>query len=123
DPAAWPGEGRGFSIASWATETRVLVADGRLVGVVAVRADAAPDGAMPARVALAADAREASLTRLLVDGVVGIVGAAGGSLARLFVSTRAEWLLPVLRGAGFERVRTVAHMLLPASAPTPEVRP
>ncbi len=123
DPDSWPGDDRGFSLTSWSTETRALVVDDRLVGVVGVRAEAAPDGGMPARIALASEFRAPRLVRVLVDGVVDVVRAAGGSLARLFVLGGSAWLPPTLHEAGFERVRTIAHMLLPADAPTPEVRP
>ena len=49
----------GWSVAAWATRTHVLEVDGRIVGLVAVRTEAAPDGAMPVRIALTASARQA----------------------------------------------------------------
>src|SRR5205085_1468171 len=113
----------GWSVGAWATLTRALVIDGRLVGVVAVRAETAPDGAMPARVALDPGARTPQLATRLVRGVTEVVAEAGGSLARLFVPDGAVWLRPAATETGFECVRTIAHMLLPASAPTPEGRP
>jgi mycothiol synthase len=100
-----------------------LIVDGQPVGVIAVRAEAAPDGGMPARLALAPDARSPGYAGLLVDGVVDLVRRAGGSLARVFALGGSGWLVPALESVGFERVRTIAHMLLPAEATTPAVRP
>jgi GNAT superfamily N-acetyltransferase len=120
DPASWS---RGaWSVAAWATETRVLELDHRLIGVVAVRAERAPDGAMPARLALEVSARQPENADLLVRGAVDLIREAGGELARLFVPTRATWMQEAARGLGFEVVRTIAHMLLPAPVPTPETR-
>ena len=117
DPASWSR--CGWSVAAWATDTRVLALNGRIVGVVAVRTETAPDGAMPARLALEVGARQPKYAAQLVHGAVGLIGLAGGELARLFVPSRAEWMREAARAAGFEPVRSVAHMLLPASAPTP----
>lgn len=123
DSTSWPGDDRGFSLASWPTDTCALLVNGRPIGVVAVRAESAPDGGMPARLALAPDAREPTWARLLVDGAVDVVRRAGGSLARVIALGGSTWLVPALESAGFTRVRTIAHMLLPADAPSPEVRP
>jgi mycothiol synthase len=117
DPASWSRGG--WSVAAWATETRVLEVAGRLAGVVAVRAEPAPDGAMPARIALGLSVRQAPLARTLVAGAVELIREAGGSRARLFLPSRATWVEAAAREAGFEPVRMIAHMLLPASAPTP----
>lgn len=117
DPASWSRGG--WSVAAWATDTRVLEHAGRVVGVVAVRADPTPDGAMPARLALEVPARKPGHAALLVDGAVDLVRAAGGQRVRLFIPSRATWTKDAARAAGFEPVRTVAHMLLPASVPTP----
>jgi len=117
DPASWARGG--WSVAGWATETRVLEASKQLVGVVAVRAEQAPDGAMPARLALDVAARKPAYAAMLVGGAVELIAAAGGRLVRLFVPSRAEWMQSAARSAGFEPVRSVAHMLMPASVPTP----
>jgi ribosomal protein S18 acetylase RimI-like enzyme len=120
DPGSWSRGG--WSVAAWATHTRVLVRDRRLVGLVAVRAEAAPDGAMPARVALEVAAREEPNAVALVDGGLDMVREAGGNRARLFVPSNAAWIHTAARAAGFEPVRTVAHMLMPAEVPTPSAR-
>jgi ribosomal protein S18 acetylase RimI-like enzyme len=117
DPASWSRGG--WSVAGWATDTRVLEARRQLVGVVAVRAERAPDGAMPARVALDVGARKPAYAELLVSGAMELISAAGGSLVRLFIPSRAEWMQTAARAAGFEPVRKVAHMLMPASVATP----
>ena len=117
DPASWSRGG--WSVAGWATHTRVLEVGERLVGVVAVRADPTPDGGMPARLALDTSARQPSLANALVECAVDLIGQAGGRRARLFVPSRAAWMQAAAREAGFEPVRMIAHMLLPASAPTP----
>jgi len=117
DPASWSRGG--WSVAGWATHTRVLEVDHRLVGVAAVRAEPAPDLAMPARVALEVSAREAPLAEKLVRSAVDLIRDAGGVRVRLFVPSRAEWTQTAARAEGFEPVRMIAHMLLPASAPTP----
>jgi mycothiol synthase len=117
DPPGWSRGG--WSLAAWASRVRVLIVDGRLVGVVAVRAETAPDGAMPVRVALDVSARGASLPALLVQGGADLVRDIGGERARLFVPSNLEWIQAAAQTAGFVRVRTIAHMLLPATAPTP----
>ncbi|MDQ6673639.1 MAG: GNAT family N-acetyltransferase [Chloroflexota bacterium] len=119
DAAAWSGGG--WSVAAWATHTRVLALDKRIVGVVAVRAEAAPDGGMPARVALEVAARQAPLATMLVEGAVDLVRQSGGVRARLFVPTGAAWVQTAAAADGFARARTIAHMLLPATAPAPAV--
>lgn len=118
DPASWARGGWG--VAAWATDIRVLDVGKRVVGVVAIRAEPAPDGAMPARVALAVNARTPLHAATLVNGAVELIGAAGGKRVRLFVPARATWMQDAARAVGFAPVRTVAHMQLPASAPTPE---
>jgi ribosomal protein S18 acetylase RimI-like enzyme len=117
DPIGWPRGG--WSIATWATVSRVLVLNGRLIGIAAVRAKAAPDRAMPARVALDVSARQPKHAALLVQGVLDLVRQAEGERIRLFVPSRASWALTAVAAAGFKPVRTVAHMLLPADAPSP----
>jgi ribosomal protein S18 acetylase RimI-like enzyme len=89
------------------------------VGVVAVRGEATPDDAMPARLALEVASRKAPLAALLVRGGIDLVREAGGKRARLFVPSKATWIHAAAREAGFEPVRTVAHMMLPVEAPTP----
>jgi mycothiol synthase len=117
DPASWWRGG--WSVAAWATDTRVLEVQRRVIGLVAVRAEAAPDGAMPARVALEVGARQAGYAAMLVAGAIDLVRTAEGALVRLFVPSRAEWMQSAARAAGFEPVRAVAHMLMAASVPTP----
>lgn len=117
DPASWSRGG--WSVAAWATDTRVLEHGGQIVGVVAVRAESTPDGAMPARLALAVPARTPEHAALLVDGAMDLVRAAGGHRVRLFIPSLATWTKDAARAANFEPVRSVAHMLLPASVPTP----
>jgi mycothiol synthase len=92
------------------------------VGVVAIRAEPAPDGAMPARTVLDASAREAPLAEALVGAAVDLVAAAGGARVRLFVPALATWAVEAARAAGFAPVRTIAHMQLAASVPSPPVR-
>jgi ribosomal protein S18 acetylase RimI-like enzyme len=117
DPAGWPRGG--WSVAAWATHSRVLQVDDQLLGVVAVRAERAPDGAMPGRVALDESARQPLLAARLVEGAVDLVREAAGERARLFIPSRAEWARGAATQAGFEPVRAIGHMLLPADAPTP----
>jgi len=111
------------SVGAWATATRVLVLDGRVIGVAAVRAEPAPDGAMPARVALEVSARQEDRAVALVQTTVDLVRDAGGDRIRLFLPARATWIQLAAQRAGFTAVRTIAHMLLPASAPTPVADP
>jgi ribosomal protein S18 acetylase RimI-like enzyme len=117
DPASWSRGG--WSVAAWATDTRVLAHAGRILGVVAVRAEPAPDGAMPARLALDVSARQPAHAATLVNGAVECVAQAGGKLVRLFSPSRATWMRSAAESAGFKVVRSVAHMLMPASVPTP----
>lgn len=117
DPASWSRGG--WAVAAWATDIRVLESQHRVIGVVAIRAEPAPDGAMPARVALAVDARIPAHAVALVSGTVDLIAAAGGKQVRLFIPSRAAWMQDAARAASFEPVRTVAHMQMPASVPTP----
>ncbi|HLZ29848.1 MAG TPA: GNAT family N-acetyltransferase [Chloroflexota bacterium] len=117
EPSGWARGG--WSVAAWATRTRVLVVEDRVVGVVAVRAETAPDGAVPARVALVPAMRQAPRAVALVQAGVDLVRETDGQRARLFVPSSAAWIQAAAVAAGFIRVRTIAHMVLPASAPTP----
>ncbi len=117
DPASWSRGG--WSVAGWATDTRVLEAQAHVVGLVAVRAEPAPDGAMPARVALDLASRQPADAAMLVAGAVDLIAAAGGGVVRLFVPSRAAWVHSAARAAAFAPVRTMAHMLLPAEVATP----
>jgi mycothiol synthase len=121
DPGGWARGG--WSVAAWATHTSVLVLDGRLVGVAAVRAEIAPDGAMPGRVALHVAVRQPALAERLVHGVLGVVRETRAERARLFVPSEAAWTQDAARQAGFVPVRTIAHMMLAADAPTPDAAP
>ncbi len=121
DPVGWSRGG--WSVAAWATHSRVLVLDGRLVGVAAVRAERAPDGAMPGRLALDVSVRQPALAVMLVQVALDMVVEAGGQRARLFVPGRAEWIQTAAADAGFKQERTIAHMLLSAEVPTPEAPP
>jgi len=120
DPASWSRGG--WSVGAWATDTRVLELQGRIVGIVAVRAEPAPDGAMPARLALDVAERQPPQGAMLVRAAVELIRAADGSRARLFVPSRANWMQEAARKAGFEPIRTIAHMQLPASTATPSAR-
>ncbi len=73
------------AVGSWATATQVMVLDGRVIGVAAVRVEAAPDGAMPARIALEAAARQEDRAVALVQASVDMVREAGGERIRLTV--------------------------------------
>lgn len=118
DPAGWSRGG--WSVAAWAARSQVLMAEDRVVGFVAVRAETAPDGAMPVRVALEPALRQAPLAVALVQGGVDLVREIGGERARLFVPSSAAWIQAAAGTAGFARVRTIAFMVLPASAPQPD---
>jgi len=109
----------GWSVAAWATRTSVLAIDDHVVGCVAVRTETAPDGAMPARVALEPTRRTAPLAVVLVQGAVDLIGDLGGERARLFVPSHAAWIKAAAEAVGFARVRTIARMLMPATAPSP----
>jgi mycothiol synthase len=111
------------AVGSWATATRVLLLDGRVIGVAAVRAEPAPDGAMPARIAMEASARQEDRAVALVQASVDLVREAGGERIRLYLPSKSNWLQVAAQQAGFSAVRTIAHMLLPASAPTPVADP
>jgi mycothiol synthase len=111
------------AVGSWATATQVMVLDGRVIGVAAVRVEAAPDGAMPARIALEAAARQEDRAVALVQASVEMVREAGGERIRLYLPSKTTWLQVAAQRVVFSAVRTIAHMLLPASAPTPEADP
>jgi ribosomal protein S18 acetylase RimI-like enzyme len=100
-----------------------MVLDGQLIGVAAVRTEPAPDGAMPARIALEPAARQGDRAATLVQAAVDLVRDAGGGRVRLFLPTHETWLETAATRVGFASVRTIAHMLLPAAAPTPRADP
>jgi mycothiol synthase len=74
---------------------------------------------MPARVGLDVSVRQPALAEQLVECAAELVRKADGERVRLFVSGRADWSRKAAGAAGFELVRTIAHMLLPADVPTP----
>ena len=117
DPASWPRGG--WSVAAWATTSRVLLHDGRLIGVAAVRAELADDATVPMRLALDPSLRQPALARALVDAAVDLARATGARRARLWLPTDATWAVDAAKQAGFRAVRSVAHMLLGAEVPTP----
>ena len=117
DPAAYPRGG--WSVQGWATDTRVLVLGERVIGVAAVRGEVSESGGVPIRVALDVPAREPEHAERLVRAALDMARATGARSARLWVPSRAGWTQAAARQAGFGPVRTVAHMLLPAGAPTP----
>jgi len=78
---------------------------------------------MPARVALEVAARQEDRAVALVQASVDLVREAGGERIRLYLPARTTWLQTAAQQAGFSAVRTIAHMLLPASAPTPVADP
>ena len=91
-----------------------------VVGVVAVRAETAPDGAMPARVALALDARTDELARALVDGALDLIADAGGD-AGAAVGARARRVAPARRAPKWASAACAPSRIccLAASVPTP----
>ena len=121
DPASWPRGG--WSVTAWATDSRVLEVADRLVGVAAVRAEPDEAGVIYVRLALAPQARQTALAEALVGAAVELTRSAGAHRARLWLPDRATWAIDAARLAGFASVRGVAHMLLPADAPTPSAAP
>jgi ribosomal protein S18 acetylase RimI-like enzyme len=111
------------SIGAWATHVRVLVLDRRLIGLAAVRAEPAPDGALPARIALQPAARQVDRIEMLLLAAADLAREAGGRRIRLYLPSEPTWVQTGIHQAGFQAVRTFAHMLLPASAPTPRAEP
>ena len=107
------------SVGAWATATRVMVLDGRVIGVAAVRAEPAPDGAMPARIALEAKARQEDRAVALVQASVDLVREAGGERIRLYLPSKSNWLQVAAQQAGFSAVRTVAP---PSASSKPSIR-
>jgi len=113
---------RGWSVAAWATHSRVLVLDDRIAVVAAVRADAhrrcvarsAGARGLGTPATAGGDARPAALD---------MVGEARGSARRLFVPGRAEWIQTAVAMQDSNRERTIAHMLLPADVATPAHHP
>jgi ribosomal protein S18 acetylase RimI-like enzyme len=60
---------------------------------------------------------------MLVRCALDLVRLAEGTSARMFLPDRAVWAEAALRGAGFVRVRTIAHMQLPPTVPSLAIRP
>jgi mycothiol synthase len=120
DEPGSPARG-GWSLEAWATAQCALVVEGRVVGVAAIRAEPGSTNAASGRVALDPRHRAAPLARMLVDATVGLARGTGAEVLRLFAAAAGDWLLDVALDAGFVPVRSVFHMLLPASAPLPQV--
>jgi len=59
----------------------------------------------------------------LLQAAIDLVREAGGKRIRQFLPARNTWLRTAAQQAGFESVRTLAHMRLPADAPTPIAEP
>jgi mycothiol synthase len=112
DPAARPRGG--WSVDPWATNQVVLVQQERVLGVAAVRAEP-PAEIVSARVALTVDTRSDAFANLLVQAVVTLACEADASHVRLFASGAATWATDAAQLAGFEQIRAIFHMLLPAS--------
>jgi mycothiol synthase len=118
----------GWSLSAWASDWRVLVLRAepeRVVGVVAVRTaegNGADPGLVHARIVLDPDQRQPSRAAALVDASVQLARAARGALIRQFIPSRGEWARSAVEQAGFQRVRTIYHMLRPADAPPFEAR-
>jgi mycothiol synthase len=117
DPGGRPRGG--WSVDPWATSLSVLVLDERIVGVAAIRAEAERPDAVAARVALDLDVRHAAFADALVQACIDLACAARGDLVRLYVPRQAEWATSAARQAGFAVVRSIQHMLLPATTPLP----
>jgi mycothiol synthase len=119
----------GWSLSAWASDWRVLVPltePERVVGVAAVRAaerNGTDPGIVHARVVLDPAHRQADRASALVDASVELAREAHGALVRQFIPARGEWARAAVEQAGFERVRTIYHMLRPADAPAFEARP
>lgn len=113
DPGGRPRGG--WSVDPWATRLCVLTSGARIVGVAAIRAEPPPAEAVSARVALELAARTPASAEVLVQSTIDMACAADGALVRLFLPSRADWATTAARGAGFAPVRSIFHMLLPAS--------
>jgi mycothiol synthase len=118
----------GWALSAWASDWRVLVPreePERVVGVAAVRANgSAPDpGIVHARVVLDPAHRQAARASALVDASVALAREARGTRIRTFIPSSGEWARTAVEQAGFERVRTIYHMLRPADVPPFQARP
>jgi len=119
----------GWSLSAWASEWRVLAprdAPDQVVGVAAIRA-AEPNGAragiVHARVVLDPAHRMPERAAALIDASVELAREATGALVRQFIPSGGAWARTAVEQAGFQRVRTIYHMLRPADAPPFEARP
>jgi mycothiol synthase len=112
DPAGRPRGG--WSVDPWATDQLILVHDERVLGVAAVRAEP-PAETVSARVALDIDSRTEAFSNQLVQAVVTLACTAEADRVRLYAPNDATWATRAARAVGFERVRSIFHMLLPAS--------
>ena len=112
DPGGRPRGG--WSVDTWATQLRVLTSGERIVGIAAIRAEP-PAVAVSARVALGVAERTAEYAERLVQATIDMARGAGGAVVRLFMPSRAEWATSAASTAGFTPVRSIFHMLLPAT--------
>jgi mycothiol synthase len=98
----------------------------QVVGVAAIRA-AEPNGArqgiVHARMVLDPAHRVPDRAAALVDASVELARESHGGLVRQFIPSRGEWARTAVEQAGFQRVRTIYHMLRPADVPPFEARP
>jgi mycothiol synthase len=112
DPAGRPRGG--WSVDPWATDLNVLVDGSRIIGLAAVRAEP-PADSVAARIALEADERAPELVDRLVQATIALARAADGKHVRLYLPGSAEWATAAAQRAGFHQMRSILHMLLPAS--------
>jgi mycothiol synthase len=119
DPAGRPRGG--WSVDAWATSSCALLLGDEIVGVAAVRAEPRAE-IVESRIALEPAHRQPDLAKLLVDAAIDLARAAKARVLRIAVPDRADWAEPAVRGADFEPVRSVNHMLLAADVPLPELR-
>jgi mycothiol synthase len=117
DPGGRPRGG--WSVDPWSTDVMILGDDERIVGVAAVRAEPHAE-AVAGRIALDPDARTPANSAVLVHAAIDMACHAQASRIRLFVPAAASWAVEAARSVGFDRVRSVFHMLLPADVVLPE---
>jgi mycothiol synthase len=120
DPAGRPRGG--WSVEAWATSTSALVLGEELIGVAAIRAESPQAEVVEGRLALDPAHRQPAFARVLVQAALELALAADGQTLRLVVPGGADWAEPAVREAGFQPVRSIYHMLLPAEVPVPALQ-
>jgi mycothiol synthase len=110
-----------WSLAGWATASRILEEGGAAIGVAAIEYGSG-DGAAEARLALLPPRRLGRAPEELVGATIELARTAGAPRVRLYAPSTASWATRPAWERGFRLARTQHVMLRPGDAPPARAR-